>query len=96
MKKTSLYTLSEQIYWDFFLSFRSKKAEIQEPSSLDGQSDDAMSDDHLELTKQELDLAKQNFEFYIRNKGTQVDLFELPMLLQACGMNISAGQLNLL
>ena len=40
-----------------------------------------MGDDHLELTKQELDLAKGNYEFYIRNKGAQVDLFELPMLL---------------
>ena len=29
-----------------------------------------IGDDHLELTKQEIDLAKTNFDFYSRQKGS--------------------------
>ena len=46
----------------------------------------------MELTKQEVDLAKQNFDFYSKSKGTQIELFELPMLLSACGCRVTPAQ----
>ena len=49
-------------------------------------------DDHLELTKQEVDLAKSNYDFYSKSKGTQIELFELPMLLSANGCRVTPAQ----
>jgi Ca2+-binding EF-hand superfamily protein len=43
-----------------------------------------------------VDLAKTNFDFYSKSKGTQIDLFELPMLLSACGSQVSPQQLEIL
>jgi len=34
-------------------------------------------------------MAKLNYDYYIRNKGSQVELFELPMLLSACGYKVT-------
>lgn len=46
-------------------------------------------DQNLELIKQEQDMAKLNFEYYTKNKGSQVELFELPMLMSACGYRVT-------
>ncbi len=54
------------------------------------QGNDKVEDDqNLELIKQEQDMAKLNFEYYTKNKGTQVELFELPMLMSACGYRVT-------
>ena len=38
-------------------------------------------------------MAKTNYDFYSKSKGTQIDLFELPMLLSACGTQCTPQQL---
>ena len=55
----------------------------------DGPSSSMAGDNSLELTRSEIDLAKMNFDFYFKMKGTPIDLFELPMLLAACGIDVS-------
>lgn len=46
-------------------------------------------DQNLELIRQEQDMAKLNFEYYTKNKGSQVELFELPMLMNCCGYRVT-------
>ena len=42
----------------------------------------------LELTAMEMQLAQQNYQFYMKSK-TCFEIFELPMLLSACGYHPS-------
>lgn len=40
-------------------------------------------------------MARQNFDFYCKSKGgATVELFELPMILTACGYRVKPAQLN--
>jgi hypothetical protein len=45
------------------------------------------NNDSPELTKMEVEMAKQNFTFYCQSKKAAVslELYELPMILSACG-----------
>ena len=46
----------------------------------------------------EQDMAKQNFNFYCQQKkgGNQLELYELPMVLSACGYKVSDATMNIL
>ena len=50
-------------------------------------------DNNLELTRQEIDIAKTNYDYYSKSKGSQIELFELPMLLTACGLQVLPSQI---
>jgi Ca2+-binding EF-hand superfamily protein len=40
-------------------------------------------------------MARQNFDFYCKSKGgATVELFELPMILTACGYRVTPAQLS--
>ena len=52
------------------------------------ESDGGTGHDRTELTRMEVELCKQNFGFYDRNRQGYVERFELPMLLIACGYNL--------
>jgi len=69
-------------------SANAKKNDRDYDDSRDG-SEKVKDDQNLELIKQEQDMAKLNYEYYIKNKGSQVELFELPMLLSACGYKVT-------
>lgn len=48
------------------------------------------NNDAPELTRMEVEMAKQNFGFYCQQKkgGTSLELYELPMVLSACGYKV--------
>lgn len=52
------------------------------------------NNDAPELSKMDIELAKQNYTYYCSGKKTALELFELPMVLSACGYKVSAVQLN--
>lgn len=68
-----------------FSSAPAKKSKIEAVIEVDP-LEEALAGDQLQLTRQELDLAKQNFDIYASTKTTPIDLFELPMLLLSCGI----------
>lgn len=54
-----------------------------------------MDNDHPEMSKVEVEMAKQNFDFYAKSKGGAIiELFELPMILTACGYNVSTPHIQ--
>eukprot|EP00352_Strombidinopsis_acuminata_P004806 CAMPEP_0176365842 /NCGR_PEP_ID=MMETSP0126-20121128/20758_1 /TAXON_ID=141414 ORGANISM="Strombidinopsis acuminatum, Strain SPMC142" /NCGR_SAMPLE_ID=MMETSP0126 /ASSEMBLY_ACC=CAM_ASM_000229 /LENGTH=60 /DNA_ID=CAMNT_0017723015 /DNA_START=35 /DNA_END=217 /DNA_ORIENTATION=- len=51
--------------------------------------EDNDNEGRMELNKLEVELCKQNFSFYEKNRGgPPVERFELPMLLVACGYDL--------
>jgi hypothetical protein len=48
--------------------------------------------DSPELSKMEIEMAKQNFTFYCSQKksGPVLEVYELPMILSACGYKTTA------
>lgn len=41
-----------------------------------------------------MSLTRTNFDIYASNKGGKIELFELPMLISACGIQVSDADLN--
>ena len=53
--------------------------------------------EQLELSAVDVSMAKQNFEYYLKSKGgATIELFELPMVLTACGYHVTPEQLGIL
>ena len=66
-----------------------KKAQ-QEEEPVEEQNNDAP-----ELTRMEIEMAKQNFNFYqSQKKSPNLELYELPMVLSACGYKVSPEMLE--
>lgn len=66
----------------YYLLCRGKKQAVQVEEEAEQDTNDSP-----ELTHIEIDLAKQNFAFYCAGKKGPLELFELPMVLSACGYN---------
>jgi hypothetical protein len=74
--------------------FRKQQAQL---STNEDSHAEEEGNDQPEMTRMEIDMARQNFDFYSKSKGgASVELFELPMILTACGYRASPLQLNLL
>jgi Ca2+-binding EF-hand superfamily protein len=66
---------------------RKQAAKVEEEEEHD-------NNDAPELSKMDIELAKQNYTYYCSGKKTALELFELPMVLSACGYKVTAVQLN--
>lgn len=62
----------------------------QKKPLVDSEAEDQQSNDP-ELTRMEIEMAKQNFSFYQQNKkvSAALELYELSMILSACGYRVS-------
>ena len=73
----------------FNLKFHFSK-QAQQLSTHEDSHAEEVDNDHPEMSKVEVEMAKQNFDFYAKSKGGAIiELFELPMILTACGYNVS-------
>ena len=62
----------------------------------DEEAPDHHEDQHkTELPRQEADCVKLNFGFYDRKGTGHVELFELPMLLNFCGYDLTEHQMSI-
>jgi Ca2+-binding EF-hand superfamily protein len=67
-----------------------RKKQQQEEEQVEEQNNDAP-----ELTRMEVEMAKQNFQFYQSQKKSPIlELYELPMVLSACGYKVSPEMLD--
>jgi len=64
------------------VGFQAKKQEIIPESRGESEHEPA-----TELTRLEVDLCRQNFQFYDKSKHGSVERFELPMLLEGNAEN---------
>jgi|LauGreDrversion4_2_1035121.scaffolds.fasta_scaffold2536378_1 hypothetical protein len=66
------------------------RKQVKELSNHDDSQAEEQGNDQPELSQTDISMARQNFDFYCKSKGgATVELFELPMILTACGYRVT-------